>query len=296
MSSSPALPVALGSRGTCDRCCALVLGRPQLTSPSLTPPEAASAPRAHLIRRHLPEGARARCAFSVIIPAYNEQLVLEDAVERVVALLQDVDDYEIVIVEDGCTDYTPVMAAELRMRYANVQHIHSSVRLGKGRAVAEGIRAARGRVVVLIDADMATDPAELLRFIRIVERGDADLVIGSRYHDASRTKRSRLRLLYSRAYNASARLLLGSRVRDHQCGFKVFDADAMASVLPFAKSEGFFWDTEVLAISQWLGYRVREVPITWKEGVTSKVRLLRTPLEMFSALVTLAIMRRWRLP
>lgn len=255
-----------------------------------------TAARLHIIRRHLPEDARARCAFSVIIPAYNEQLVLEEAVDRVVALLSEVDDYEIVIVEDGCSDYTPVMAAELRMRYANVQHIHSAVRLGKGRAVAEGIRAARGRVIVLMDADMATDPAELLRFIQIVGRGDTDLLIGSRYHDESRASRTSLRLLYSRLYNKAARVLLGSRIRDHQCGFKVFDGDAMRSILPFVKSDQFFWDTEVLAIAQWFGYRVREVPITWKEGTASKVRLFRTPIEMFSALVRLAIMRRWRIP
>lgn len=263
------------------------------------PPSASildASPRRHLIRRHLPEEARARCAFSVIIPAYNEEMVLAQAVERVATLLADVEDFEIVIVEDGCTDYTPIVASELRTLYPNVHHIHSRVRLGKGRAVAEGIRAARGRVIVLMDADMATDPAELLRFISLVGRGDADIVIGSRYHEASRTRRSALRLAYSRAYNAAARVLLGSRVRDHQCGFKVFDGDAMRSVLPFVRSERFFWDTEVLAMAQWLGYRVREVPITWREGTASKVRLFRTPIEMFSALLRLAITRRWRLP
>ena len=259
-------------------------------------PHSAHASPAHVIRRHMPEGARARCAFSVIIPAYNEQLVLEEAVDRVVGLLADVDDYEIVIVEDGCTDYTPLMAAELRARYANVQHIHSAVRLGKGRAVSEGMRAARGRVVVLMDADMATDPAEILRFIRAVERGDADILIGSRYHAESHTRRTSLRLLYSRVYNGAARLLLGTTVRDHQCGFKVFDGDAMRSILPFVKSERFFWDTEALAFAHWFGYRVREVPITWKEGASSKVRLFRTPVEMFSALLRLSITRRWRLP
>lgn len=256
----------------------------------------ATAPPKHVIQRHMPEGARARCAFSVIIPAYNEQVVLEAAVDRVATLLAEVDDYEIVIVEDGCTDYTPLMAAELRVRYANVQHIHSSVRLGKGRAVSQGMHAARGRVVVLMDADMATDPAEILRFIRAVERGDADILIGSRYHEQSRTRRTSLRLLYSRVYNAAARFLLGTRVRDHQCGFKVFDGDAMRSILPFVKSERFFWDTEVLAFAEWFGYRVQEVPITWKEGTASKVRLFRTPLEMFSALLRLSLSRRWRLP
>jgi hypothetical protein len=105
-----------------------------------------------------------------------------------------------------------------------------------------------------------------------------------------------VRLLYSRLFNAAARLLLGSRVRDHQCGFKVFDGDAMRSILPFVKAERFFWDTEVLAIAQWSGYRVVEVPIAWREGTASKVRLLRTPVEMFSAMLRLALLRRWRFP
>jgi len=250
----------------------------------------------HLIRRHLPEGARARCAFSVIVPAYNEQLVLEDAVERIATLLRDVDDYEIVIVEDGCTDYTPVVAATLRRRFPNVQHIHSLVRLGKGRAVSEGIRAARGEILVLMDADMATDPEGLLDCINRVRAGDAHILVGSRYHPESRTERTPLRLAYSRVYNAAATLLLGSRVRDHQCGFKVFDGDAVRSVVPFVRSDRFFWDTEVLAMAQWLGYTVKEVPITWREGTASKVRLLRTPIEMFGSLLRLACSRRVRAP
>lgn len=250
-----------------------------------------------MLRRHHAADTRARCALSIIIPAYNEQMVLEDAVDRVTSLLREIEgDYEIVIVEDGCTDYTPVMAAALRRSRVNVQHIHSAVRLGKGRAVSEGIRASRGDVLVLMDADMATDPAELLRWISVVKRGDADILIGSRYHPESRATRTGLRLLYSRFYNRAARALLGSRLRDHQCGFKVFDGDAIRAILPFVKSDRFFWDTEVLAVAQWFGYRVREVPITWKEGTASKVRLLRTPLEMFSALVRLSLAKRWRLP
>ena len=251
---------------------------------------------ADLIRHHAPTAPQTRCAFSVIVPAYNEELVLEDAVERLVALLGARRDYEIVIVEDGCTDYTPVVAAALRARHPHIQHIHSLVRLGKGRAVAEGMRAARGDVVVLRDADMATDPSRLLKHVERVQRGETDILVGSRYHPRSDTRRTGIRLLYSRAYNLAARVLLGSRVRDHQCGFKVFDGRAMRSILPFVKSDRFFWDTEVLAFAQWFGYRVTEVPIVWREGKASKVRLLRTPLEMFGALARLAATRRWRLP
>lgn len=267
------------------------------TEPDRIPPLGTQALRApsHVIRRHLPPDVSARCAFSIIIPAYNEELLLEATVERIVALLADVDDYEIVIVEDGCSDYTPLMAAELRARHAHIQHIHSRVRLGKGRAVAEGIRASRGRAVVLMDADMATDPSALTRWLRMVHRGDADIIIGSRYHPQSATQRTGLRLAYSRAYNAVTRALLGSHVRDHQCGFKIFEGDAIRSILPFVKSERFFWDTEVLAVAQWMGYRVLEVPITWKEGKATKVRLVRTPLEMFGALLALALAGRRRL-
>lgn len=249
-----------------------------------------------MIRHHAQARVTPTCALSIIVPAYNEQVVLEEAVERITTLLAQRDDYEIVIVEDGCTDYTPVVAAELRSRHANIQHIHSNVRLGKGRAVAEGMRVARGSIVVLMDADMATDPSGLLEHIRTVQLGYAEVITGSRYHPDSHTTRTGIRLFYSRAYNWGARALLGSKIGDHQCGFKIFDARAMKSILPFVKSERFFWDTEVLAIAQWFGYRVREVPITWQEGASSKVRLFRTPLEMFSALLMLSIARRWRLP
>lgn len=265
-----------------------------MTAPLTIPRDLLSS--RHVISVHLDERAAPRCAFSIIVPAYNEQLALESAVERIIGLLAGETDYEIVIIEDGCTDWTPVVAADLRQRYPQVRHVHSRVRLGKGRAVSEGMRLARGEAVILMDADMATDPGDVLAFVRAVREGRTDIVIGSRYHPESRTTRTPMRLAYSRAYNAIVRVLLGSRIRDHQCGFKVFNGDAIKSILPFVKSDRFFWDTEVLVVASRLGYDVREVPISWKEGTASKVRAFRTPIEMFVGIVGLWLTRRWRLP
>lgn len=265
-----------------------------MTAPIVIPRDLLS--NRHVISLHLDERLESRCAFSIIVPAYNEQLALEATVERIIDLLAGETDYEIIIIEDGCTDWTPVVAADLRSRHPHVRHVHSRVRLGKGRAVSEGMRLARGDAVILMDADMATDPADLLEFVRTVREGRTDVVIGSRYHPESRAERTPLRLAYSRAYNAAVRLLLGSRIRDHQCGFKVFNGEAIHSILPFVKSDRFFWDTEVLVVASRLGYDVREVPIRWKEGAASKVRAFRTPIEMLLGLLGLWLTRRWRLP
>lgn len=246
----------------------------------------------HVIRRNLPGHARSRCAFTIVVPAYNEQLQLEATVDRIVTLLDGVTDYEIVIVEDGCTDSTPLIADWLTQKYSHVQHIHSRVRLGKGLGVMEGMRVARGEVIVLMDADLSTDPDRLLECIARVRLGEADILIGSRYHDESDTRRTPLRKLLSVTYNVAARVLLGSRLKDHQCGFKIFDERAVRSILPFVRSHRFFWDTEVLAIAQWHGYRIQEVPVVWKEGKETKVRLFRTPIEMFGNMVRLAMARR----
>ena len=257
----------------------------------MSPAEARASER-HVIRRHLPGQARSRCAFTIVVPAYNEQFQLEATVDRIVRLLPDDDDHEIVIVEDGCTDATPSIAEWLCRKYPNVQHIHSRVRLGKGLAVSEGMRAARGSVIVLLDADVSVSPERLMSWVDRVRRGEADILIGSRYHERSRATRTPLRRRLSLAYNGLARVLLGSKVRDHQCGFKVFDERAIRSILPFVKSDRFFWDTEVLAIAQWRGYRVVEAPVEWREGEATKVRLVRTPLEMLGGTLRLAFTRR----
>lgn len=227
---------------------------------------------------------------SLVIPAYNESAGLERAVEAARAALAPLGSYEIIIAEDGSTDGTDRTAARLAARHPEVRHLHSDTRLGRGGALRRAFPAARGRILAYMDADLATDVTHLPALFGAV-RGGADIATGSRRVPGARAERTAKRNFLSGAYNAWVRLWLGSKVRDHQCGFKAFRREAALSLLERVASDGWFWDTETLVRAQRAGMEVVEIPVRWQEQRQTKVRLGRDILGLGKSVVALW----WRL-
>ncbi|MFW6449164.1 MAG: flippase-like domain-containing protein [Halobacteriota archaeon] len=203
---------------------------------------------------------------SVILPAYNEQETLVTTVERTLEALDDLEftgGYEVLIAEDGCTDDTPAVAEALAREHPAVRHLHSDDRLGRGRALERSVREARGTVVVYFDTDLATDLDHLDALIEAVRDGSAAIATGSRLLPDSEADRPLNRALPSRVYNGLARVLLDSRVRDHQCGFKAFDRAVLLDLLDDVRADHWFWDTEVLIRAQRAGHEIAELPVRW---------------------------------
>lgn len=218
---------------------------------------------------------------STVIPAYNEEDMLEDTVESVRKEHRKHygENYEIIIVEDGCNDRTPEIAGKLEERYKEVSHLHFKERQGRGRAVEEAFRQARGEILVYMDADLATDVSHLDDLISCIEDGYS-IVTGSRRLASSDADRTFSRRVASWGFNSATQFLFNSGVKDHQCGFKAFDREVMYDLIKDVDRSHWFWDTEILIRAQKRGYRVKELPITWREKQDSKVDLLKDTLEM----------------
>jgi uncharacterized protein (TIRG00374 family) len=225
---------------------------------------------------------------SVVLPAYNEADSIVATVSATLDALGgflDSGRYEVIVAEDGCTDETPAIAADLAARNQAVRHVHADERLGRGRALELAFREATGDTLVYFDTDMATDLAHLERLVELVRSGEYDVATGSRWLPESDAERPARRGIPSRGYNALVRLLLRSDLRDHQCGFKAFDRDVLERLLDDVDDEHWFWDTEVLVRAQRAGYRVTEFPVTWTPRGDSKVDLVRDVLGMGSQIV-----------
>lgn len=227
---------------------------------------------------------------SVVLPAYNEAGTLEETVEQTVAELEEFlapGTFEVLIAEDGCTDDTPSIAARLAESDDRIQHIHSTTRLGRGLALERAFREANGEVLVYFDTDLATDLDHLEELVSRIQSG-ADVATGSRWIEGHEADRPRKRGIPSRVYNQLVRVLLRSAVRDHQCGFKAFDREALFELLPDIRDDHWFWDTEILVRAQRRGYEVAEFPVDWTAQGDTKVDLVRDILGMGSA-----ILRTW---
>ncbi len=226
---------------------------------------------------------------SIVLPAYNEARRLEDSVKRVLYVAKELGyDFEVIIAEDGSTDGTDKIASELAKEYDEVRHIHSDERLGRGRALKNAFKEAKGDILVYMDVDLSTDLKHLKELVDSIVIEGFDVVTGSRLLEGSKADRPAKRLIASKVYNTLVRILLKSKVRDHQCGFKAFKRDAILRICEEVKDNHWFWDTEVLVLAQRMGYRVKEIPVEWKQSEDTKVKLGRDSLYMFSQ-----VLRMW---
>jgi glycosyltransferase involved in cell wall biosynthesis len=222
---------------------------------------------------------------SVVLPIYNECNRLEATVRRLKAYLDEAyGEYEIIIIEDNSTDGSYEIAKGIEALDHSVVLIHNDVRQGRGTSLAAALEKARGDYVIYMDADLSTD---LRHTGTLVDGliGGASVTTGSRLMSGSRAKRPLSRHIASMAYNSLARLLFGSAVHDHQCGFKGFRKNDVLGMIGLIRENHWLWDTELLVICQRLGLMVHEFPVTWTHNGgsilnTSKVKVLRDSFHM----------------
>ncbi len=226
--------------------------------------------------------------FSLVIPAYNEQGHLEGAVKAAVLGLAGID-FEIIIAEDGSTDRTPEIARELCKKFHRVKCLHFDKKLGRGAALCNAFGQASGDLVGYMDADLATNPKHLKELVEQLKQ--YDVVVGSRYVQGSSSKRSATRLALSSGFNALIQAMLGSKVKDHQCGFKGFRKEVALNLCALAREKHWFWDSEVLVLAQSKGLRIKEIPVEWSEDAkgNTKINFKRDVLEMGAAAVRMRL-------
>jgi glycosyltransferase involved in cell wall biosynthesis len=218
---------------------------------------------------------------SVVLPAHNEADNLEAAVTKITeALSEYTGAYEIIIAEDGSTDGTDKKAAALSERLPFVKHLHEEKRLGRGRALKNAFQQSSGEILVYMDVDLATDVRQLKELISSVEKEGYDFATGSRMLPESNVERSGTRQIASKTYNFMVRVVLGSKVKDHQCGFKAFRREPLMQLLDEVGASHWFWDTEILVRAHRRGYRIKEIPVLWKSGRETKVKLLQDSFYM----------------
>jgi glycosyltransferase involved in cell wall biosynthesis len=224
---------------------------------------------------------------SVVFPAYNERKNLKRTIMKTIEALRKItDSFEIIIAEDGSTDGTAKIAAELSSDFSCVRHIHRDARLGRGLALKNAFTHANGKIMVYMDVDLSTNIRHLRMLIDSVD-GNYDFATGSRMLRESKVSRGVSRSLTSRGYNFMVRSLLGSKVTDHQCGFKSWKRDVLLNLLDEVDATHWFWDTEMLVRAARRGFRIKEIPIEWTHKGETKVNLIRDSIQMGSQVLRL---------
>jgi glycosyltransferase involved in cell wall biosynthesis len=160
---------------------------------------------------------------SIILPVYNECNRLEMCVDTLNNYLSKAfTSYEIIIVEDNSTDGSLDAAQRIAAVHNNVVLIHNDSRLGRGASLNVAIKKSSADHVIYMDVDLATDLKYVKELVDSLKNGAA-VSTGSRLMKGSKVTRPLSRDIASKSYNMLIRLLLHSKIHDHQCGFKGFN-------------------------------------------------------------------------
>jgi dolichol-phosphate mannosyltransferase len=210
----------------------------------------------------VPENARVW----LIIPTYNESANVEAIVEAAREVLPP--SRRVLIVDDGSPDGTGEIADRLAEVHDDVAVLHRARKEGLGPAYVAGFHealAGGAELVAQMDSDFSHDPGDLPRLLEVAE--DADLVLGSRYVDGGGvTDWGPTRRAVSRLGSAYARATLGIGVHDLTGGFKVFRREVLEAIdLESLASLGYAFQVETTFRAIQAGYRVREIPIVFRD-------------------------------
>lgn len=228
---------------------------------------------------------------SLIIPAYNEEARIGKSLDRILRFL-DSQRYifEVIIVDDGSRDRTAEMVEQRFGEHPAIKLQRQPANLGKGMAVQQGMLLGSGDYLVFSDADLSVPIEMLPAFINPLEN-QSDLAIGTRQKSGAviEVHQPRHRELMGMVYTKLSSWILGVRVSDFTCGFKGFRRDIARDLFSRQRLNNWSFDAEILYLAHRKGYRIAEVPVTWRNDDATKVRLWKDVFTSFFGLVQIRL-------
>ncbi|HUC86731.1 MAG TPA: glycosyltransferase [Candidatus Saccharimonadales bacterium] len=231
---------------------------------------------------------------SIIIPAYQEAVRIEKSLDQLAAYLrkQQDSDTEVLVVVADSPDGTAALARSKAKLFHRFRVVEAGPRKGKGRDVRVGMMEARGHYRLFMDADLAT-PLHHIAEVRKYAAAGVPVIIAVR--NLANTHNFGLRKLISSIGNRILRLVLLPNIRDTQCGFKAFSAEAASELFGRQRVLGWGFDMEILAIAKQRGYKIAQIPVAdWKDqpNGTFEGAVIRAALITLAELVGI-LWRRW---
>jgi dolichyl-phosphate beta-glucosyltransferase len=223
---------------------------------------------------------------TLILPAYNESLTIASTISKTISYFDLRGySYQIIVAADG-TDGTRETVASLGRTNPRILVTGHAERLGKGRGVREAVAMATGEIIGYADADYKVPIEEFDKIAPLLK--EFDVVNGSRALNRALVERKQplYRRVGSVGFSVFMQTVVGLRgITDSQCGFKFFRRDIAVKLFRCQKIDGYMFDVEILALALLFGYRVKEVPIRWRDDGDSRLQLvsgnLRNVIDIF---------------
>ena len=210
--------------------------------------------------------------FSLIIPVYKQEHTIKRDIQSAIKALSTLSvPFEIIPVIDGELDNSREEIQKIKDKRIIIAGYKTNH--GKGYAVRYGFAHATGDVIGFMDAGGDLNVSALPLMITQFLYQKADIVIGSKRHPGSKIIYPWVRKIYSWVYQKIVRILFGLNITDTQVGMKIYKRKLLEDVLPRLLVKQFAFDIEMLALARKFGYKIKEVPVNWKNDPNSHVGL-----------------------
>lgn len=233
---------------------------------------------------------------SLIIPCYNEETNIQKGVLDKIGNYAAQHKYikEVVISDDGSTDSTRDIIKNQYLAHFAFFRLIENKHGGKAYAVISGIQNAKEDTIIFMDMDLATPVEEIETLVEEAKQGN-DIVIGSRR--GTRAGAPLPRKIMAVGFIVVRNIILGLHgIRDTQCGFKLFNRNVALNVISklrvfhkphhtFGSSVSAGFDLEFLFLAQKMGYKIKEMPVTWRHVETKNVSFIKDTLETLRDIV-----------
>ncbi len=206
---------------------------------------------------------------SIIIPAFNEEKNVANVISRTITVMDQMNlPYEIILVDDGSTDKTGLIAS-----FFAVKILRNKTNRGKGYSLKRAFNHANGDIIVTIDSDGEHKPKEIAPLLEAVLNG-FDIAAGSRFLNSQTAVTTKLNQMGNLFFNLTIMSLTGKRVTDSQTGFRVIKREVLEELN--LQSDGYEIETEITVKSLKNGFTFRELPITVERRKfgTSKLNII----------------------
>ena len=249
-----------------------------------------------------PVSTNFRGKLSLVIPCYNES----KRAAKMLKTLKNFErkweyDLEVVLVDDGSKDDTVKIIentfSDAFSSKTSFEFLQLSENQGKGGALKAGVEKAKGDFVLTLDADMATDPSELFKWLRSLPGKtfrDDQILIGSREHEKSSIKGQFLRRFAGLIFNFIIQLFTNLNIPDTQCGFKLYPASIAKRLFSILKTKGWAHDVELLYQAKFEGIEIKSMPVKWIHQEDSKISLLSDSIKMLFQTMGISLALNWR--
>ena len=222
----------------------------------------------------------AMASLDIVVPCLNEERQLPICLDQLLTFCRQhmrEHEWRVVVADNGSTDRTIEIAQTAQADYPGKVYGLRLEQPGRGRALRKAWLESDAEIVCYMDVDLSTNLEALPPLIDAIANEGYDVAVGSRLMRGSKVElRTLKREITSHCYNALIKAMFFTRFSDAQCGFKALSRSAADEILPVTKDLAWFLDTEILIIAEKRGYRVKDVPVHWRDDPDTRVKVAQT--------------------